>query len=184
VTCCCNHVQGRLRRTTVLASLHCVTTGHPRLVPQAALAQLQAYLAASGNVSEADAAALQQLLALVELHGKASSSGTATGSVSGALAPGGGDSMAAWAAGRREGAALVTDPDSAMTSAEATGSGAVSSASSSSGGTAAEVPDLPPADLSRLPSEVAERCAGTVGVWCGQYLMQVPVPTKVMLCML
>ena len=43
---------------------------------------------------------------------------------------------------------------------------------------------MPPADLSRLPPEVAERCAGTVGDWCGQYLMQVPIPAKVMLCML
>lgn len=169
---------------TLLASLHCVTTEHPCLVPQAALTQLRAYLAASGNVSEADAAALQQLLALVEPHGKAGGSGAATGSVSGALAPGGGDSMAVWAAGRREGAALVTDPDSATTSAEATGSGAVSSASSSGGGTTAEVPDAPPADLSGLPPEVAERCAGTVGDWCGQFLMQAPIPTKVMLCML
>jgi hypothetical protein len=168
----------------MLASLHCITNSHPCLVPQAALAQLQAYLSESGNVSEADAAALQQLSALVEPRGRDGSSGAATGSVSSTLAPGGGDSMAAWSAGRREGAALVTDPDSAMTSVEATGGGAVSSASSSSGGTTAEVPDVPPADLSRLPPEVAERCAGTVGDWCGQYLMQVPIPTKVMLCML
>ena len=165
----------------MLASLHCVTKSHPCLVPQAALTQLRAYLAASGNVSEADAAALQQLLALVEPHRKDGGGGAATGSVSGAPAPGGGDSMAAWAAGRREGAALVTDPDSAMTSAEETGSGAVSSTSSSSGGTTAEVPDLPPADLSGLPPEIAERCAGTVGDWCGQYLTQDPIPTKVLL---
>ena len=169
----------------MLPSLHRVSNNHPFFMPQAALAQLQAYLSASGNVSEADAAALQQLLALVEPHGKDGGSGAATGSVSVALAPGGGDSMAAWVAGSREGDAQATDPDSAMTNAEATANGTVSSALSNSRGTGtAEVPDLPPADLSGLPPEIGERCAGTVGDWCGQYLTQVPIPTKVKRCML
>lgn len=48
-----------------------------------------------------------------------------------------------------------------------------------SGSTTANVPDLPPADLSHLPPEIAARCAGTAGNWCGKYLMQKPIPGKV-----
>lgn len=46
------------------------------------------------------------------------------------------------------------------------------------GSTHTDVPDLPPADLSHLPPEIAVRCAGTVGDWCGRYLMQKPIPGK------
>ncbi len=34
----------------------------------------------------------------------------------------------------------------------------------------------------KLSSEVAERCEGTAGDWCGQYLMQEPIPAKVRGC--
>lgn len=30
-----------------------------------------------------------------------------------------------------------------------------------------------------LPPEVAQRCEGTVGGWCGRYLLQEEIPTKV-----
>jgi hypothetical protein len=30
-----------------------------------------------------------------------------------------------------------------------------------------------------LPPEIAKRCQGTVGTWCGKFLMQKPIPSKV-----
>ena len=30
----------------------------------------------------------------------------------------------------------------------------------------------------KLPGEIAERCEGTIGDWCGRYLMQKPIPAK------
>jgi len=34
----------------------------------------------------------------------------------------------------------------------------------------------------KLSSEVAERCEGTAGDWCGRYLMQEPIPAKARGC--
>lgn len=37
----------------------------------------------------------------------------------------------------------------------------------------------PSAWLKSLPPDIAARCAGTAGDWCGRYLMQTPIPAKV-----
>lgn len=38
--------------------------------------------------------------------------------------------------------------------------------------------------LKTLPPDIAARCVGTAGDWCGRYLMQTPVPPKVLLWIL
>ncbi len=173
---------------------------------QTALADLRVFLAAS-NLSEADTAALERVTALVadRTSGDLGSGGGAAAEhdadhpaafLSSGDGGGGGGSgelsgpsgAAAAEAGEQPGEAGEQPGEAGEQPAEqqnAAGQQEAADADSDGGGggkVVTPVPDPPPADLSLLPPEIAARCAGTAGTWCGKYLMQQSIPTKVRIC--
>ena len=80
----------------------------------------------------------------------------------------------------RAAAAKVLDLVAAHTASSSGQQGDVPSADNRQRGSSGNSGDSGSGGLSpaKLPSEVAERCEGTAGDWCGRYLMQEPIPAK------